>query len=171
MERESLERAHCTTNSGEVSTIDGHIDKKMRWCRLLTVLCIVSQPGGNNWWEDRAGIHKGSPDMQEWVGEDLISKSRMSTRTLRVLCVCLVWHSPCIPVYGAAPECAGYRHREDRGESRVRPAEHQSSACTLTTRYTASRDTLVPWGCRETLSATETKLHTATFQKGASGPG
>ena len=99
MERESFQRAHCTTNSGEDSTVDGCIDKKMRWCRLLTVLCIVSQPGGNNWWEDRAGIHKGSPDMQQWLGEDLISKSRMSTWTLRVLCVCLVWRSclyPCI---------------------------------------------------------------------------
>ena len=67
----------------------------MRWCRLLTVLCIVSQPGGNNWWEDRAGIHKGSPDMQQWLGEDLISKNRMSTRTLRVLRV----SSLALPMY------------------------------------------------------------------------
>ena len=84
MERESFQRAHGASNSGEDNTIDGYVNKKKRWCRLLTVLCIVSQPGGNNWWEDRAGMHQGSPDMQGWVGEDLISKNRMSTRTLRV---------------------------------------------------------------------------------------
>ena len=94
----------------------------MRWCRLLTVLCIVSQPGGNNWWEDRAGMHQGSPDIRHAGGGGSgFNQQELNVHTAKnepsECCMCLVWRSPMYPcIRSRSWVCWLQTQRGQRGE-------------------------------------------------------